>query len=67
MNRHTLYTTEIYCERPTNPKMPSMEKPRPMKHLKKKPKPYGPALDKLGIVVTKDSPEWLKNIAMKLE
>lgn len=47
-------------------KPPKPRKPKP-KVVKPAPTPYPPALREWGIVVTKNSPLWLKSIAMKLE
>jgi hypothetical protein len=42
-------------------------KPRKIKPKKAAPLPYPPAMKEWGLVVTKESPLWLKSIAMKLD
>lgn len=70
---HLSYTVEAFVAPPT-PKLkrPSVEKPpkrkKPLKKPKKSPPtPYAPALKEWNLVVTKNSPLWLKSIAMQLE
>lgn len=75
--KHLSYTLETFvvfekkAGRPKSP--PAPPKPKKPKKLKAKkppkpkPAPYPPALKEWGLVVTKDSPLWLKSIAMKLE
>lgn len=68
---HLSYTMEAFISGPQpRPKKPpvvkTLKKPKP-KPKPIKPPPYPPALKEWGLVVTKDSPLWLRSIAMKLE
>ena len=52
------------------PKAAEKKLPKPRKKIKPKkaaPLPYPPAMKEWGLAVTKDSPLWLKSIAMKLD
>ena len=74
---HLSYTLEGFVagpqpklKKPEVVKIKKPKKPKPSKPKLKsipKPAPYGPALKEWGLVVTKDSPLWLRSIAMKLE
>jgi hypothetical protein len=70
---YTMQQPEYFVEggkagRPKEPPKPRPAKPiKPKKKPVEKPKPYGPALKEWNIVVTKNSPLWLKSIAMKLD
>jgi hypothetical protein len=44
-----------------------LPKPKKIKPKKTAPLPYPPAMKEWGLVVTKESPLWLKSIAMKLD
>jgi hypothetical protein len=58
---HLSYTIEDFCDG-----VPRKRKPRAAKPKKEKPL-YSPALRQWNLEVTKDSPLWLKNIAMQLD
>lgn len=70
---HLSYTLEGFVDGPQprlkKPEVVKLKKPKPVKAkpIKPKPAPYPPALKEWGLVVTKDSPLWLRSIAMKLE
>lgn len=70
---HLSYTLEGFVAGPQprlkKPEVVKPMKPKPVKAkpVKAKPAPYPPALKEWGLVVTKDSPLWLRSIAMKLE
>ena len=60
---HLSYTQELFVEKKAGIKKTN---PRPRKVRPPEPKPFGPALEEWNIVVTKNSPLWLRSIAMQL-
>lgn len=60
---HLSYTQELFVEKKAVIKKTN---PRPRKVRPPEPKPFGPALEEWNIVVTKNSPLWLRSIAMQL-
>ena len=63
---HQFVTKEQIVKGPFKwPKKPKKEPP-PKPSQKPKAEPFGPAMEQWNIPVTRDSPEWLKKIALSL-
>jgi hypothetical protein len=67
-NKHAYFTIEIIDRKAQRP--PKKEKPpkipKPPRPLKIESPAYSPALEQWSLKVTKESPDWLKAVALKL-